>query len=81
MCRNVPPVWFNNPAVLSALRDYRRHHRHERDRHRFHWGAEPGLFLENCLRTMLSKASTAGWSRLGFNPMSIDVQCRERTFL
>src|SRR5216684_8982990 len=36
---------------------------------------EPELFFENCLRTMLSKASTAGLSRLGFNPMSIDVQC------
>lgn len=44
-------------------------------------GAEPGFSFENCLRTMLSKASTAGLSRLGFNPMSIDVQCRERTFL
>ena len=38
-------------------------------------GAEPGLFFENCPSTMLSKALTAGLSRLGFKPMSIDVQC------
>jgi hypothetical protein len=44
-------------------------------------GAEPGFFFENCLRTMLRKASTAGLSSLGLNPMSIDVQWRERIFL
>ena len=37
-------------------------------------GTRLGLFFENCLRTMLRKAPTAGLSWLGFNPMSIDVQ-------
>ena len=55
--------------------------KHSRSSQLFFDSAEPELFFENCPRTMLSKASTAGLSRLGFNPMSIDVQCRERTFL
>jgi hypothetical protein len=38
-------------------------------------GAESGLFFENCPRTILSRTSIAGLSRLVLNPMSTDVQC------
>jgi acetylornithine deacetylase/succinyl-diaminopimelate desuccinylase-like protein len=43
--------------------------------------AEPVPLFENCLRTMFRRASTVGLSRLGFEPMSIEVQWRERTVL